>query len=184
MSAATVTAIAAVAGAGAAVYGASQAGKAQDAATAAGSASAAASDNSAWHSYLLSRGLDPTGAATGQIPQGAAPVNTRLPLWASVTATPPGGTTPARWAKVGSPLRRPTFALSSGISYNQAAPPLGGGGSVPVGTPGSANSPGSGDQFGPGGLLATLNPSDPLYRINSPTTGNPFPNIPSQNGLN
>lgn len=38
-----------------------------------------------WANYLMTRGLSPNGAAPGQIPQGAAAINTRLPLYANVS---------------------------------------------------------------------------------------------------
>lgn len=41
-------------------------------------------NNSAWQSYLMSRGLDPMGATAGNIPTGGRALNTKLPLWAMV----------------------------------------------------------------------------------------------------
>jgi hypothetical protein len=91
---------AAVVGAGAAAYGANKQSKAQKAANAQNSAAVGGSDDSAWASYLLTRGLAvPEGTPAGVIPAGATPVNSRLPLWAnmsmpsknSTTAQPRGG---------------------------------------------------------------------------------------------
>lgn len=94
-------------GAGATAYGANKQSKAQQAASASNAASQDKTNASAWASYLMSRGVNPNGATTGQIPTNPQAVNTRLPLWATVNRTAGGGltssrpTTPARTSSLG-----------------------------------------------------------------------------------
>lgn len=77
------------AGVGTALYGANKQAQAIKDTNAANSASVAAADKSNWNNYLLQRGLNTNGtAATGMIPSGAAPVNTKLPLWANINLPP------------------------------------------------------------------------------------------------
>ncbi len=85
-------------GAASTAYGANKQAKAN---TAAANTNAAAQDKqnqSAWASYLLSRGVNPNGAATGEIPTNPQPVNAKLPLWANASFS----TGPAGWRKKGS----------------------------------------------------------------------------------
>lgn len=77
-----------VAGAAASVYGANKQAKSNKEAQASNAALQGDQNQSAWASYLLSRGVNPTGAQTGQLPSNPQAVNTRLPLWASVKRTP------------------------------------------------------------------------------------------------
>lgn len=92
-------------------------------------------NNSAWQAYLMSRGLNPQGAAAGVIPTNPQPINARLPLWANVNVT----TGPKTWTRT--PSRTPAGAgrilgLNTGgtpaaapMSYGAPAPmPAGGGG--------------------------------------------------------
>lgn len=55
---------------------------------------------SAWNAYLLSRGVNPAGATTGQLPANPRAVNAKLPLWATwtvpATAGTPGTSAPRR----------------------------------------------------------------------------------------
>lgn len=106
-------AVAAV-GAGAAVYGANQQKKANQTAIDANNANADKTNQSAWNSYLLSRGVNPAGVATGQLPQNAQAVNTKLPLWASVTR--PG--TAAKGFRIGGTSAGPKLALG-GTGFSQ-----------------------------------------------------------------
>ena len=47
-------------------------------------------DLSQWQSYLMQRGLNPQGVTQfGDVPTNAAPVNTKLPLWAEMTFNKP-----------------------------------------------------------------------------------------------
>lgn len=113
MSGATgVLAGAAILGAGATVYGANKQASAQSDANAANAASVAGSDQSAWNSYLLSRGIQGNNAPTGTIPTDGAAVNTKLPLWANVTTTPAGGGV-AKWVKKGTIPSAPTYRLAA-----------------------------------------------------------------------
>lgn len=76
-----------VAGVGTSLYGANKQNKAQQAAVAQNNASQDKNNASAWASYLLSRGVNPNGVATGEIPINPTAVNSRLPLWANVQRT-------------------------------------------------------------------------------------------------
>ncbi len=89
-----------LAGAAASVYGANKQKKSVDAANTANAGLQAEQNQSAWNAYLLSRGINPTGAVTGQIPQNAQAVNTRLPLWATASFKKPGAQ--PTWRKKGS----------------------------------------------------------------------------------
>lgn len=79
-------------GAGASVYGANKQSKATQDAASKNNQSQAAQNAAAWSNYLMTRGINPAGAQTGQIPQGAQSINARLPLWATVrrNVTPQG----------------------------------------------------------------------------------------------
>ena len=58
------------------------------------------SERNNWRNYLMQRGINPNGAETGQLPANATPINSRLPLWMSVSvpggAPAAGATTPRR----------------------------------------------------------------------------------------
>lgn len=71
-------------GAGTSIYGASQQRVANNKAADANQKAQADQNAAAWSNYLMSRGLNPAGAQTGQIPQNAQAINQRLPLWANV----------------------------------------------------------------------------------------------------
>lgn len=87
-------------GAGASVYGANKQSKAVQDAASKNNDAQAAQNAAAWSNYLMTRGVNPAGAATGQIPQGAQAINARLPLWATANFKRPGTT--AGWRKKGS----------------------------------------------------------------------------------
>ncbi|MFH1742155.1 MAG: hypothetical protein ABIH23_24390 [bacterium] len=96
-----IPAIAGALGIGSSLYGANKQEKAQSASDAANRAAVAEQDRNSWVNYLMQRGLYQPNAATGTIPGATpgAPMNTRLPLWASGNfASPTGGT---RWVKRG-----------------------------------------------------------------------------------
>lgn len=123
MSAATVAAVAAVAGAGTAIYGATQAGSAQDSANATNAASVAANNNANWQNYLMERGINPDGAAAGTIPTNPQAVNAKLPLYANVNVSNgiPAGAT--RWAKAGTPAPATNMTLATSAAPAPAAAP-------------------------------------------------------------
>lgn len=104
-------------GAGSAIYGANQQKKANQAAVSANQANADQTNQSAWNSYLLSRGVNPAGAATGTIPTNGQAVNTKLPLWANVSR-PSGAAKGFRLTASG--IGGPRLALGS--NFNQPAP--------------------------------------------------------------
>lgn len=90
----------AVLGAGVNYMGQQQQKKSNAAAIASNEANQDKQNNSAWQSYLLSRGVNPAGATAGNIPGNAQAVNTKLPLWAVANFKTPGGST--GWRKKGS----------------------------------------------------------------------------------
>ena len=69
------------------LYGANKQSKDNKAANAENKALQDEQNRMAWANYLMTRGLNPSGAAPGVIPQNAQRVNTRLPLWANVQRT-------------------------------------------------------------------------------------------------
>ncbi len=82
-------AAAGIIGAGAAIYGANKQSKTAKETNAANREAVGQADQSAWVSYLLSRGLDAgPNTAVGEIPTNARAVNTRLPLWANISFNP------------------------------------------------------------------------------------------------
>jgi len=78
----------AVLGAGTSLYGASQQKKANQSALDQNAALQEEPNRSAWASYLMSRGVNPAGAKTGEIPTNPQAINAKLPLWASVRRSP------------------------------------------------------------------------------------------------
>lgn len=83
-------------GAGATVYGAVTQQKASNAANAANQANVTQANNESWTNYLMSRGINPGGVVPyGTIPANAPAINTKLPLWATVSAPTGIGTGPA-----------------------------------------------------------------------------------------
>jgi hypothetical protein len=76
-----------VVGAGASAYGANKQAKANKSAQNQNAQLQQDENNSAWQSYLMSRGLDPMGATAGTIPTGAPAINAKLPLWANVNVS-------------------------------------------------------------------------------------------------
>ncbi len=73
-----------VAGVAASAYGANKQSKDNKAAQSQNVASQDEQNRLAWANYLMTRGLDPSGAQTGVIPTSGRTVNTRLPLYANV----------------------------------------------------------------------------------------------------
>ncbi len=87
-----------VAGAAASVYGANKQSKAAKDAAATNAGAQDAQNQSAWASYLMSRGVNPQGAATGEIPTNPQAINAKLPLWANAAFS----SGPVGWRKKGS----------------------------------------------------------------------------------
>jgi len=80
----------AVLGAGVSMYGANKQSQAARDAAKENKESQAAQIAAAWSNYLMTRGIKPSGASTGQIPQNAQAINARLPLWATANFAKPG----------------------------------------------------------------------------------------------
>lgn len=78
-------AIAGALGVGASLYGANKQAKDNQAAQSQNADLQAQQNNSAWQAYLMSRGINPMGATAGTIPTGAQAINSKLPLWATMT---------------------------------------------------------------------------------------------------
>ncbi len=116
---------------GASLYGANKASKDNKAAQAANAELQTQQNNSAWQSYLMSRGVNPQGAAAGVIPAGP-PINARLPLWATANFKVPGAQ--PTWRKKGTTMPANTLSrVSSFGTYGSpvatdTAPAGGGGG--------------------------------------------------------
>lgn len=119
----------AVVGAGASAYGANKQSKATKAAAAQNASSQDAQNASAWANYLMTRGLNPAGAVTGQIPTNPQAINTRLPLWASANFAAPGAQ--KTWRKKGATPTAGT--LARGTAFAQPV-------EAPVAAPGSGSS--------------------------------------------
>lgn len=102
-------------GAGTVVYGAQQQKKLNQAAQNTNANLQGLSNDSAWQSYLLTRGINPAGATAGTIPNNAQAVNVKMPLWAGVSRTG----TAAPGFRVGK-TTGPKIAVLS--NFNQPAP--------------------------------------------------------------
>lgn len=124
-----IAAGAAVAGVGASLYGANKASKDAKAAQSANADLQTQQNNSAWQSYLMSRGINPQGAPAGVIPSGP-PINARLPLWATANFKVPGAQ--PTWRKKGTPaantLSRVPMAATPMYSAPVDTAPAGSGG--------------------------------------------------------
>lgn len=107
-------AVAAV-GAGTAIYGANKQAKAVSSAAATNAGLQDQTNQSAWDNWLMTRGVNPEGAATGVIPNNPQPINTRLPLWASVKR--PGAV--AAGFRIPGRTVAPSLAVTTG--FNQPA---------------------------------------------------------------
>lgn len=122
-----------VVGAGVSLAGQSKQSSDLSAANAANTESVDRSNQANWNNWLTTRGLSTGGTApTGSIPgvPAGTSVNTKLPLWANVTMTPGGGSTP-RWVKKGT-ASGPSYSLTSsfGSAPSGNVTPSGGGGSM------------------------------------------------------
>ena len=106
-------------GAGASLYGANKQSKAIQSAASQDAASQAAQNQAAWANYLMTRGVNPAGAATGTIPTNPQAINARLPLWATANFKRPGAQT--RWVKKGTATMPNT--LSRGAPTPASGPP-------------------------------------------------------------
>lgn len=107
----------AVLGAGTSLYGANKQAKSVAEANATNDARLAEQNQSAWNAYLLSRGVNPAGAATGSLPSNPQPVNSKLPLWATSSFAKPGAT--KTWRKKGSGTP-PVGTLARNTSFSGA----------------------------------------------------------------
>lgn len=87
-------------GAGATIYGANKQAKAVESANNTNAELQKDQNQSAWAAYLMSRGVNPNGAATGTIPSNPQAINAKFPLWATwtvpATSGTPGTSTPRR----------------------------------------------------------------------------------------
>lgn len=113
-----LTAGTAALGAGASMYGANKQSKDNAAANATNDARLAKQDQSAWNAYLLSLGIKPNRATTGELPTTNEAVNRKLPAWASASFTKPGAQ--KTWRKKGSTA--PVGTLARGTTNFQSAP--------------------------------------------------------------
>lgn len=104
--------VAGVAGVATSAYGANKQSKDNKAAAATNAGLQEDQNRSAWASYLMSRGVNPAGAQTGEIPTNPQAINARLPLWANASFS----TGPKKWrrkgayAPAGTLVKSPTFA--------------------------------------------------------------------------
>lgn len=105
-------------GAGASIYGANKQSQAAKDASKQNAESQADQNAAAWSNYLMTRGINPSGAATGQIPTNPQAINARLPLWATANFAKPGA--PKTWRRRGTFTQPNT--LTRGISASAASP--------------------------------------------------------------
>lgn len=120
MSMAWVAAATAVIGAGTSIYGANKQSDAIADANRINQQTQTDQNRAAWAAYLMTRGVNPTGAATGQIPTNPQAINTRLPLWANANfATGKTG-----WRKKGSAGATPNTLIRAAAAptYTAVAP--------------------------------------------------------------
>lgn len=113
----------AVIGAGVGLYGANKQAQSQADAQKQNADLQTQQNNSAWQSYLMSRGVNPMGATAGNIPVGAPAINARLPLWANVNVA----TGPKTWRRTGGAAVAPAtpgriISLNTGGTPAMAAP--------------------------------------------------------------
>lgn len=101
-------------GAGASIYGADKQSKAVKEASAENAAAQDRQNASAWANYLMTRGVNPAGAQTGQIPANPQAINAKLPLWATANFKRPGAQ--PRWVKRG------TSTMPNTLSRGTPAP--------------------------------------------------------------
>lgn len=111
-----IPAVTAVAGIGTSLYGANKQAKANQAAQAENARLQEQQNAQAWANYLMTRGVNPAGATSGQIPANPQAINARLPLWATANFAKPGAR--KTWRKVGSSPTPNTLSRTPG--FNQA----------------------------------------------------------------
>lgn len=120
----------AVLGAGTSLYGANKQSKANQSAQDQNAALQREQNAAAWANYLMSRGVNPAGATTGQIPTNPQAINAKLPLWASARFAQPSAQKTWRKKGAASPgtlVRNPSFAGGAPAeSYAMPAQPSGG----------------------------------------------------------
>lgn len=118
-----------VAGVATSAYGANKQSKDNKAAAATNAGLQEDQNRSAWASYLMSRGVNPQGAQTGEIPTNPQAINARLPLWANASFS----TGPKKWRKkgtyapAGTLAKSPTFAGTAPVAVADPAASSGGG---------------------------------------------------------
>ncbi len=111
----------AVLGAGTSIIGANKQAKAVGAANDQNAALQEQQNQSAWNAYLLSRGINPGGAKTGELPTNPQAVNSKLPLWATANFKVPGAQ--MTWRKKGStPAQGSLVIAPQAASAPSAAP--------------------------------------------------------------
>jgi len=102
-------------GIGASLYGANKQSKATQEAASLNDARQAEQNAAAWANYLMTRGINPSGAQTGQIPANPQAINARLPLWATANFARPGAT--KTWRKKGTTAPANTLTRGASPSY-------------------------------------------------------------------
>jgi hypothetical protein len=117
-----------VAGIAAGAYGANKQSKDNKAAQATNAGLQEQQNAQAWANYLMTRGVNPAGAATGQLPSNPQAINSRLPLWATANFAKPGAA--KTWRKKGSTPAANT--LSRGTQFTTG--PVSGYGSAQAGS--------------------------------------------------
>ena len=108
------------AGIGASIYGANKQAKAVKAASAENAAAQDRQNASAWANYLMTRGVNPAGAQTGQIPANPQAINAKLPLWATANFRRPGAQ--PRWVKRGTSTMPNTLSRGTVTPTSPYAP--------------------------------------------------------------
>lgn len=109
-----------LAGVGASIYGANKQAKAVKEANTTNDARLARQDQSAWNAYLISRGVNPGGAATGMLPTNPEAVNFKLPLYARASFTRPGAQ--KTWRKKGTAVAPGTLSRNTFMPSASANP--------------------------------------------------------------
>lgn len=165
MSMAWVAVGTAVLGAGVSIAGQKKQAKANQAALNSNNENQAEQNRLAWANYLMTRGINPSGAETGVIPTNPQKINSKLPLWATMKrAVPAGGgaaSMPVGLISDGSniPTRTPSSGLATGVNngrlvYGGAGGSTGGGGMPNIGRRGGFTM--GPQEFTPGGAFPDI----------------------------
>ena len=143
---------AALIGAGASIYGANKQAKSNQAAQEQNAEAQDKQNAAAWANWLMTRGVAPTSpTAAGQMPSSYSAVNTRLPLWATISQNKPSAGTPFL-VKKGSAVAAPTYKLGAAPQFAPA-----GSASADTSASNGSKSPGTGQKLA--NLLDPLNVS-------------------------